>query len=148
MYGMEDTKQTVVDSVVMVQQMAGAPEEVAALDAEDREKIVVQLPSLIKQADEVQKTGDGQRLLDLAKDVHRLVEEIPALAELFPTSQVGKRLSITGADVDDIFVGKQAQEQAAQIYNSVAELDQAIKQEIRKLEQRSNNDDGQTSPSS
>jgi hypothetical protein len=146
---MEDTKQAVVDSVAMVQQMAGAPEEVvAALDAEGREKLVAQLPSLIQQADEVQKTGDGSHLLVLAKDVHRLVQGIPALAELFPTSQVGERLSATYEDLDAMFSGTQAQEQAAQIYNSVVELDQRIKQEIRKLEQRSDGDQGQTNPSS
>jgi len=141
-----EAKRTVDDSLVMVQQMAGAPEGVlAVLDRAEQERLVTELPSLAEQANEVQRTGVG--LLALAEDVHRFIEGIPALAELFPTAQVGVRRSATEEDLDAIFSGRQAQEQAAQIYNSVVELDQGLKQELQKLKQRSADDYGQARPS-
>jgi hypothetical protein len=141
-----DAKQTVEDSLVMVQQMSGAPEEVlAVLDWAGQEKLVVELPLLSEQADEVQRTGVG--LLALAEAIQRLVEGIPALAALFPTTQAGVRRSATEEDLDAMFSRERAQQQAAQIYNSVVELDKRIKQELQKFKQRSADDHGQTIPS-
>lgn len=142
-----DANQMVKGSLTIVQQMALYRQEVlAALNPEEQEKLAAELPSLAKQADEVQKTGVG--LVALAEAVHRLVEGTPTLAKLFPTTQVGVRRSATGKDdLDAMFSGEQAQEQAAQIYNSVAELDQGINQEIQELGQRSGDEHGQTSPS-
>jgi hypothetical protein len=143
---MDDAKRTVDDSEMMVQQMAGAPGEVIeALDRTEREKLATELPMLAERAAGVRTTDD---LLALAEAIHQLVEGIPALAEFFPTVQLGVKRGATREDLRAKSSDKQAQEQAAQIYNSVVEFDQGIKRELRELTRRSNDDHEQTRPGS
>jgi hypothetical protein len=115
--------------------MAEAPEEVVAeLDPGEREKLVSELRILAEQADKVRK---GSELVALAHAVRGLVIRRPILKERFSLTV---RRTFTLEDFNTIISEAQAQEQAAQIYNSVVKLDQEIVQELRKLPHQSNYD--------
>lgn len=127
--------QQVRQSQKLLEQMVEAPEEVVAgLNPVEREKLVTELRILAEQADKVQK---GSELVALAHAVRRLVIRRPTLKERFP---IMERRTFTLEDFDTIMSEKQAQEQAAQIYNTVVKLDQEIIQELRKLPKESNYD--------
>jgi hypothetical protein len=116
--------------------MAGASEEVVArLDLVEREKLVTELRVLAEQADRVQK---GSELVALAKAVRGFVIDTPALSTRF---RITTRRTATLEDLDTIFSESQAQEQAAQIYNSVVKLEQEILQELQKLPTNQRSDD-------
>lgn len=138
-----NTSEMVRDSQALLEQMSAEPEAVLeALDPAERSRVLKELRVLAEQTSEVEAEAD---LLYVADEVHRFVEETPALATLLLPSDMRvtaaqerpKTRKIT-ADLDEKLYRKSryAQEQAVQIRNRVVECRARLERALRDRSQK------------